>query len=534
MVCYAAGAAGPWLEHTLTIPLLIILVTAGMATWFLRNQAARTQWAVSAAFAGLVWIIGMLLSLRIPEVFRFSVWQPEALFQSPLLLSLDQTSWIYLYSMTTVLLAMIFTAAARPAIAPAGVRAFWFLYTGLSIVAILAANLLTLAITWALMDLMTLVFYIRLAEDPGDVQMALVRSGVDIAGVLLLLAGASLNHLAGGDTLITTPFLSTSAALLVVLAALLRLGLMPLHFGLSDFEPLRRGLGTLLRLFPPAVSLALLSRLFDIGLPEGTASWLMLAGVVGTFVGGVRWVLEADVIRSRPFFVLTVSSLAVLAGFTPGGAEGSRAAGVILLLMGATLSLTEIHSPAHKIWPFLVALVLLGLPWTPGGILAEAFGASFLAGGLSLAIITGTLGLSALGLGALHVFYMDESPWPTSESLVRLMYGLGLALPVLVSIGLGIWFRTLPAIAGVAFFASAALFMGLGFFVLRRLPANQVQRWQSLAGKIDPQPLYRLFWIPLRRSAHYLRSVGMAFEGDGAMIWMFVVILFLVLALGVS
>jgi hypothetical protein len=518
----------------LTILLLIILVTAGMATWLLRNQATRTQWTVSAVFAGLVWIVGMLLSLRIPEVFKFSVWQPEVLFQSPLLLSMDRISWVYLYAMATVLLAMIFTAAARPTIAPAGVRAFWFLYSGLSIVAILAANLLTLAITWALMDLMTLVFYIRLAESPGDVQRALVRSGFDMVGVLLLLAGASLNHLAGGDTLITTPFLSTSAALLVVLAALLRLGLMPLHFGISGFEPLRRGLGTLLRLFPPAVSLALLTRLFDIGLPEGTTFWLLLAGVVGTFIGGIRWVLEADVIRSRPFFVLTISSLAVLAGLSPSGVEGSRAAGVILLLMGATLSLIEIHSPAHKVWPLLVALVLIGLPWTPGGILAESFGGSFLAGGLSLRIVAGTLGLSTLGLGALHIFYEVESPWPTSESLVRLMYGLGLALPVLVSIGLGIWFHTLPALGGLIIFATAGLFMALGFLGLRRLPANQVQRWQSLAGKIDPQPVYRLFWIPLRRTARYMRSVGMAFEGDGAMIWMFVVVLFLVLALGVG
>jgi hypothetical protein len=516
----------------LPILLLSTLLIAGIAIWILRNQAVRTQWAVSAAFAAVCWLLGMTLIFRYPAILRFSVWQPENLFQSPLLLSLDRTSWVYLYAMTTVLLAMIFTAAARPAIASAGVRAFWFFYTGLAILAILAANLLTLAITWALMDFMTLVFYVRLAGRPLDVQRALFRSGVDMVGVLLLLAGASLNHLAGGDTLITTPFVSLSGVFLVLLAALIRLGLMPLHFGAPGFEPLRRGLGTLLRLFPPAVSLALLTRMFEIGLPEATRPWLLLAGITGMIVGGIRWILEADAIRSRPFFVMGVSSLAVLVGLNGAGAEGVRAAGVMLLLMGATLSLAEIHTPANRIWPLIAALVLIGAPWTPGGIIAGLFGEAFVEGRALVTTVISVIGMAALGLGALHVFFEEETPWPTAESLTRLTYGLGLAIPVLVGIGVGIWFRTLPGLSGLIVFGSAALFGGAGFLLLRRLPATQAQRWQAIADRVDPQPVYRLLWYPLRSLARIVRSVGAVFEGEGALIWMFVVLLFVVLALG--
>jgi hypothetical protein len=516
------------------LPLLLLglLVIAGAATWLMRSQAARTQWALSAAFAAFSWLFSMALLLSLPVMIQFSVWQPEELFKSPLLLSLDQTSWSYLYAMTTVLLAMIFTAAARPTMAPAGVRAFWFLYTALAVLAILAANLLTLTITWALMDLMTLVFSVWAAEDPGDVQQALTRFGVDTAGVLLLIAGASLNHIAGGDTLITTPFLSTSGVLLVIFSALIRIGIMPLHFGISGFEPLRRGLGTLLRLFPPAVSLALLTRMFDIGLPAGTKIWLFAAAIIGVAVGGLRWVLEADAIRSRPFFVMAISSLAVLAGVTQVGAAGARSAGVMLLLMGATLSLTEIHSPAHRIWPLLAALVLIGLPWTPGGVLATTFGSSAVSAEHWLAIGIGVIGMSALGLGGMHVFFEPESEWPTSESLVRVTYGLGLAVPVLVSFGIGIWLQPMPTLWGVILFGGAAVLSTLSLFGLRRLPASQAQRWQSIAGKVDPQPIYRLLWRPLRGFARFARTIGAIFEGEGALIWMFVVVLFLVLALG--
>ncbi|MFN2275646.1 MAG: hypothetical protein ACK2TX_12455, partial [Anaerolineales bacterium] len=79
---------------------------------------------------------------------------------------------------------------------------------------------------------------------------------------------------------------------------------------------------------------------------------------------------------------------------------------------------------------------------------------------------------------------------------------------------------------------TAAVLSTLSLFGLRRLPASQAQRWQSIAGKVDPQPIYRLLWRPLRGFARFARTIGAIFEGEGALIWMFVVVLFLVLALG--
>ncbi|MFN2147629.1 MAG: hypothetical protein ACK2T2_04505, partial [Anaerolineales bacterium] len=73
------------------MPLLLLglLVIAGAATWLMRSQAARTQWALSAAFAASSWLFSMALLLSLPVMIQFSVWQPEELFKSPLLLSLD-------------------------------------------------------------------------------------------------------------------------------------------------------------------------------------------------------------------------------------------------------------------------------------------------------------------------------------------------------------------------------------------------------------------------------------------------------------
>ncbi len=531
MVCYAPSSLSS-AEIVLPFLPLIVLVLAAFTTWILRSRAARTQWAVSAGFGILIWIVTMALSASLPASVSFSVWQPERLFQSPLQFSLDQTSWAYMYACSTVLLAMILAAATRQIIAPADVRAFWFIYTALAMIAMLAANLVTLTVSWALMDFLTLIFFIRYAESPEDVQRALIRTGIDMAGVLLLLAGASMNYQAGGDTSITTAFQSTTGVLLVILAALFRLGVLPLHFGIPTFEPLRRGMGTLLRLFPPAVSMILLTRLFGLGLPIETRNWLMIAGIVGVMIGGIRWVLEDDVIESRPYFVLTLASLAVLVGVAQWGVEGPRAAGVAMLLIGATLSLSEIHSPAHRVWPLLGALILVGMPWSIGGVLGASFGMVLPTDGSILTLIVGVIGMTLLGLGSLHAVLEQEIQWPSSETLVRVMFGMGIALPVLVSIGLGIWLQAEPGLEGLLVFGISASLGVLLLFVIRRLPAELVQRWQGAAGRIDPQHVYRAMWSPLRILARIARITGAVFEGEGALLWMTVVILFIILALG--
>ncbi len=532
MVSYAPSLLRCTAETTLLFLPLIALMVAGVTTWVLRNRAARTQWAVGAGFAILTWLITMALSSSLPARSSFSVWQPERLFQSPLSFSLDQTSWAYMYASTTVLLAMVLTAATRRYAAPAEVRAFWFIFTALTLIALLAANLVTLTISWALMDFLTLLFFLRYATRPEDVQRTLVRTGIDMTGLLVLLAGASMNYQAGGDTSITTAFVSNTGVLLVILASLIRLGILPLHYGIPTFEPLRRGMGTLLRLFPPAVSLVLLTRLFELDIASQTRTWIMLAGGLGVFIGGVRWVLEDDVIESRPFFVLTISSLAVLIGASGAGGDGTRAAGVAMLLVGATLSLTEIHTPAQRIWPLLGSLLLLGLPWSIGGVVASSLGGMLGIGSWLPPVIVGGIGMVLLGLGSLHAVLEEEIPWPSAETLVRTMFTMGLALPILVGLGLGLWLQTAPGVEGLSIFGLAVILAALVFVVLRRVPPDVVRRWQSGISRVDPRGVYRVLWRPVKTLGRIARMSGGVFEGEGALLWMAVVVLFLILALG--
>jgi hypothetical protein len=158
-------------------------------------------------------------------------------------------------------------------------------------------------------------------------------------------------------------------------------------------------------------------------------------------------------------------------------------------------------------------------------------GQSALNEGVWIQTLVGIIGLSSLALGAIHLFFAEEEPWPNSESLVRVMYSMGLALPALVSIGLGFWMEGTSSVAGVIVSVAAGA-LGVGaFFALRNLQGREFTRWRSLFLRINPQWIFSWIWNILRYFLRMARSIGELFEGEAAMLWMFAFVAVLILAL---
>jgi len=301
---------------------------------------------------------------------------------------------------------------------------------------------------------------------------------------------------------------------------------------LPSLSPLSRGAGTLLRLYPPALALSLLARFPENGTPVTIRIWLATAGAIGILVGGVSWLLEEDRVLARPFLVMGLAGVGILAS-SSASANGDVlfATSALLLLVGALLSLIQIHTPSHRLWPAFAAALLIGIPLSPGGLISSVMGRSVLNEGTWIRAIIGIIGLSSLSLGAIHIFFSDEEPWPTGESLIRVMYSMGLALPVLVSIGLGFWIEGTFSIYG-GLVAAAAFALGAGVFLaLRNLRGIETERWKSAFLRLNPQRIYSVSWAILRRSLGTARTIGELFEGEAAMLWMFAFIAVLFLAL---
>ncbi len=211
------------------VPSLLLLIGAGI-TWLTRRQAERTSWGMATTFALLTWLSVLFILPSLPAGIELSTWRPVSLFASRLEISLDQTTWGILYAVVTGLLAVLLTAAARPAPGAAGSRTLMLAYTALAMLAIMAGNLLSVAILWMIIDLVSFLYLVARVEDASGAQLLVGRLAIDMSGTLLALAAAAASFAgtlelpfgARPGPLLPTVFLS--------LAVLLRSGPVPAAF----------------------------------------------------------------------------------------------------------------------------------------------------------------------------------------------------------------------------------------------------------------------------------------------------------------
>jgi hypothetical protein len=498
----------------------------------MRRRSERVLWVLNTVTALLVWVVTLILAPFTPEILNLSVWRPASLFISQLELHMDQVGWLFIYATSTVVLSIVFTSPARPDETTPVTKSIILSYAGIAMMALLAGNLLTVILSWALLDIVGFLFQVRVRSDETKLEDHLIRLAVDGAGMLCVLAAALVNRTAGGGSSLAQPLSSTLAAVLLVAAALLRLGLLPPRIRLPQLTSEQRSLGLLLQLLPPVAALALLTRMLNTGVPTAAYPWLQVTGGIGVLLGCLRWGFERDLIRSRPFLVLGISGLGVFVTSLGSSAGGNAllSAGIILLLSGTVISLADIYSPTHRLWPGLAGLLLAGLPGTPAGVLSGSLSLGFV-DNIVLGLL-GVIGLTTLAVGAFRKVFQPVQAWPTGESLVRIIYGLGLALPVFVAVGVGI---RLPGSSGLRSFLVFLLATGIAIPVtiwIQRRPERSLVRWERALTWMDPSPLYRGVLVITRAIMNTFRNVGNIFEGEGATLWMLVILILIFLASG--
>ena len=515
------------------IPSVFLFVTA-VILWSLRRKREAALWAVSSAMAALTWFVCLGLSTSVGSSTSLSVWRPEDLFDSRLLLEFDSTGWQMAYAALTVYLSLALTQAARPGATTMGTRIMLPVYTGLSLAAMLAGNLLTVAITWAVLDLLTFIFLMSVTTDETAIPGIITRLAMDGFSVITVVGAAAANWSSGQTNTVFGEISTPLSAGLIATAGLIRLGMFPLHFSLPKLPRARRGLGTMIRLMPPAIVLAVLARQFEAGFPVELIPWLNLAGAVGAVIGGLRWALAEDPIQGRPFFVLAIAGTGLLAAGVDPTATGAilTNTGILILLVGAAFSMAEIHSPAHRLWPIAAAVIVVGAPFTPGGVLAGAFARGFTGAGTAWLALLGGVGLAAIGTGMIAGAVSPQSNWPIGESMVRVVYGLGIGLPVLVALGMGLQTPQATSLGGVVFFIGAGVAALFGRYAMHRLPYGYKELGRGVASRLDPDPLYRAAWRVYVSILRFVRTVAEPLEGEGGMLWMLVVVILVLLGIG--
>ncbi len=510
------------------ILLPVVLLTLAAAVIFIVQRIRPSfgyAWLVATGACLLAWIALIVLRWRYPIALILPGWLPVEGLSNALLFQLDSFSWPYAFSLSSLVLAIILTAGARLRYqsnpdAWAGSMAIG----GVSVLATMAINPLGLILSWTAIDLIELGVLLFNIHERRLGRGAVIAFSVRVVGTMLIVGGMLRSRSLGVPLVLTE--IRPEVGLYLLLAVGLRLGVLPLHVPYAQEVPIRRGLGTMLRLAAPAASLVLLARLPAQSIPAEWSTPLLALTALAVLYGAAMWLVETDELRGRPYWLVALSGLAI-GCVIQGQPVASLAWGVAMLLCGSVLFLYSASQPRLPWTPLLAMVGLTGLPFTPAadgwrGLLLPPYD------GMDVAFI---LAAACLLGGYFRQLVRPRDAMAGLEGWAQLVYVLGLVVLVLGqwligafgwqgSFGPGLWYLSpLPLLLVALGWAGTHFWGG---------PFNRSTSWLVALGRRVGEILaviLRLDWMYAFLGVCYRliqRLVGfftVILEGDGGVLW---------------
>jgi hypothetical protein len=509
----------------------------------------------------------MLLAHRaLPSFLPGLNWTQNGLIPlSPVLLA-DEVSWAFSMALVTVGLGMVLTAVARIERPPKadteqsesdlGIQAgrlhdtnwrVWagsMLMVGMGLVAILSGNLLTILLAWAAIDIVELLVLLADIHDSRGRELLVIGFSSRLVGIIILIIAEIFIWQAGGIFSISS--VHPQIAIYLLLAAGLRLGVIPLHIPFLQEIRLRRSLGTILRMVSAAASLSLLVRAASIGLSGSAAILIFSLTALAALYGAGMWFFTSDELAGRPFWILGTAAFAIAAAIQAQPAA-SLAWGVASLYAGGLLFFASLRNRRLNILFIAGFISLTALPFTPtwSGAMIYSLDTGQLAIPAWTSVIFSTCFLIAHGLllaGFLrHSFRQSQISGeitrdPTIERWIWLIYPLGLAILPLTQFLTSLW--TMPDLAAssprtiVASLTATGLGVGFWYYFTHKkpiLPASRTIIVESISSEAFSLTwLYRPLWVIYKLLSRLSSLVQTILEGEGGILWA-VVLFFLIL-----
>jgi len=345
------------------IPILLLLIAAA-ALIIVRiiRPATAYFWLIAAVAALLAWLLVLLAYSSLPQSITLFQWQPDWLFsQSPSLLS-DSFSWAFAFSLSSLALAAILTEAARSESTDWFVWAAILVLCALGIAGVQAGNYLTLLLIWTAIDFTDIVIYLYTETNSTTGTRYLTSISVRAAGTFLLIWTILYTGSNG------TPFegfpLSNQTGLLLLAAAILRTGVIPLRGTYQAESYVSRSLGTVSRLTTAATGLILVTRAASVGfLSSQTPILVVLAGLAALYCA-LSWALSRDELDGQAYWILGMAAFAIASALR-SQPEASNTWGVAAILAGGLLGLITARHRYLFVIPLIGLLGITALPFTP-------------------------------------------------------------------------------------------------------------------------------------------------------------------------
>jgi len=538
---------------------LVMLILGLVQRYKVIRLAFAYSWLLALAGSLTAWLLVLLAQPRQASLISLFNWRPVTYFPDSPKILVDPTSWSVALALATLLLAVILTAPMHQQGVNWHAWASSLALTSFGLLAVLAANPLTLMLAWAAIDILEIaILLVQVRESKVHVQ-TLADFTARISGLGLLLWADITARSAGNGLFFTSDASGLTApahlSLLLLIAASLRLGVLPLHLPYLQEPPMRRGLGTSLRLIPAAASLVLLARTAYAGVPEAWVPALLVLVGLSALYGAILWFTAADEMSGRPFWILSMTAFAV-ASAACGVPESSLAWALACIFSGGLLFLYSARHRNMLPLPLFGLLGFSGLPFTPawdGMQLYSSLPSSFL---IPVFVLAHALLVSGY---IRHAIRPEPSPEHSQRwSWVLFLLGLVLlpVLQIVLFIGTmyftgpawqvfrqagetGLWampgnYASLPLftwIGGAIGLGLAALFLWLKYRRRSNLelspymPSGLVSIIQKT---LSMRWFYDLIGISLRLAVRFVRQVTAVLEGEGGILWVLVLLALLV------
>jgi hypothetical protein len=530
-----------------------LLLLAAIAILILDRVRPKfgTSWIIAAGTSMLAWLAVVFFRFRLPTTLAIMSWGESNLnLVCRISLLLDYDNWSYLLALITILVAVLLTDAARTRYdtTPKSWVASLFI-TALGLLALQSGTSLTLMITWLVVDGFELLYLLGLKESHLFSRQIAQSYAVRIASILMLCVGTIL----GWQTVGCFPLseIPQAASFFFLVAAGLRLGVLPLNLAILQEPSLRRGAGNLIRLAPVAASMSLLARLSTNPITSSLTGWLpviMILLAVAALYAAYRWLTASDEIKGRPFWIIAWSVLAI-ASVLNGSPKASLVWGAALLLPGSLLFLYFPRVQRMNFLLYLGLLGLVGLPFTP----AASGWIGLTAGGITFWTIVFILTHALMVLGYIRRINQPGGAVGVLESWARLVYPLGLILIIqaIVVLGLVGWQGSLTLGTWLPGLVSNGLVI-LILILTRKKNQNATQieipsstKSGKFLGKLLPWLegffrlgwLYRFFAFVFGLFMRLLRAISFILESEGGLLWtllLFVLLISLLAGIGIN
>jgi hypothetical protein len=371
-------------------------------------------------------------------------------------------------------------------------------------------------LVWAAIDVAELITLLRSTTGPTASERVVLAFSTRAAGIgILLLANAV--SIASGNRL---DFVSMdpSAGLYLLLAAGLRLGVLPLHLPYSSDSRLRRGFGTTLRLVSAASSLVLLARVPQDSIISPFTPFLLLLATLAALYGGWMWLRAPDELAGRAFWLIGMAALAVAAALQ-GNPVGATAWSCALLLSGAAIFLASIQ---HKWLQHALLIGAWGVSALPSSLTASGWQSAAPALWLVLPFLLIAQAFLVTGLIRHALRAGTRDAIDSQPGWARGAYPVGIGLLLLTEIILGLvgWdgagrVGPWPLALGAAALTVGLVWAGPRFRVLNPIRAH----WLRPATSSWFDGLYRALGRSSQLLGRLSRAISATLEGDGGIMW---------------